>query len=117
MNENKIKPHIYSDIINMIAKNVHENAKAHGFWEKWKNDGECIALMHSELSEALEALRQNPRQQDEHCPEHLNVTVELADCVIRIFDYAEANGLNIGDALIAKHNYNCDRPYKHGKKI
>ena len=33
-----------------IQKLIHDNAKAHGFWEGERNDGEAIALMHSELS-------------------------------------------------------------------
>ncbi len=38
------------------AKEVHDTAREKGWWDKERNDGEMIALMHSELSEALEAL-------------------------------------------------------------
>ena len=48
-----------------LAKEIHQNAVDKGFWYEDRNEGECIALMHSELSEALEAVRHgNP--QDEH---------------------------------------------------
>lgn len=81
-----------------------------------RNDGEMIALMHSELSEALEGVRKD--KMDDHLPEHPNVTVELADCVIRILDYCAGRGLNIGQALVDKCGYNmvrADHSHEHRK--
>ena len=40
--------------INDLIREAHENAVAHGFWEEDRPFAEQIALMHSELSEALE---------------------------------------------------------------
>lgn len=40
-----------------FAKEVHENAKAHGWWEKPRSENEIRALIHSEWSEALEEAR------------------------------------------------------------
>ena len=37
-----------------FQKEVHQTAIDHGWWETDRNIGEQIALMHSELSEALE---------------------------------------------------------------
>lgn len=102
-------------VIAVIQQRVHQIAIEHGWWDEGRNDAECIALMHSELSEALEALRHG-RLMDEHCPKHENLTVELADCVIRIFDYAEARGLDLSGAMQDKIDYNEGRTHKHGNK-
>lgn len=103
------------DGINQMSWAVHQNAVAHGWWENPRNEGEMIALMHSELSEALEALRHgNPP--DDHCPELSGVEAEMADVVIRIGDFCKAKGIDLGRAIAIKHAYNIKRPHKHGGK-
>lgn len=98
-----------------IQCEVHENAVKHGWWDSERENGTCIALMHSELSEALEAMRKgNP--QDAHCPEFDAVTVELADCIIRIMDFAGKNHLPVASAIVHKHRHNIERPFMHGGK-
>ena len=53
-------------------------AKDHGWHETPRNDGEVLALIHCEVSEALQALRDgNPP--DHHCPKFSSLEVELAD--------------------------------------
>jgi NTP pyrophosphatase (non-canonical NTP hydrolase) len=94
----------------------HGVMRSKGFWKGEQNQGEKVALIHSELSEALEAIRSGyPR--DPKCPEFGNLEVELSDAVLRIMDFAEAYQLPVAQALLAKLEYNATRPHKHGKSF
>jgi len=104
-----------------IAIEVHKTAVDKGFYEH-KADGEvhrpsgtAIALMHSELSEVLEALRKPVQENSAKVPEFSEVEEELADVVIRVMDFQKAHGYRVQEAILAKMAYNKTRPHKHGK--
>ena len=109
--DNKTKEH-FAFTLNMLAKELHLANKK--WWTdlatgkpKKRNVGEMLMLCVSELGEALEGDRKD--LMDDHLPERKMIEVELADCVIRILDMAEGLGLNIGEALVEKHEYNQHR--------
>lgn len=78
-----------------------------GEWIADPNKGEKIALMHSELSEALEGARKG--LPDAHLPHRSAEEVEMADAVIRILDYCGRFNLDIGGAIAEKLRYNATR--------
>lgn len=97
-----------------IAQDVHATAKEKGFWDSERNVPEMLALIHSEISEALEALRSgNPPDRD--VPEFTNFEVELADAIVRIMDMSKGLNLDVAGALEAKIKFNRTRERLNGK--
>ena len=119
LSEKRMEEYFNEQFINHFASmsgSIHDNAAVHGWWDEPREDGTLIALIMSEAAEALEALRKGNKP-DEHCPQFSGAEVELADVVIRIMDMAEARGWNVAGAIVAKHEFNKTRPYKHGKEF
>lgn len=98
-----------------IQRAVHRNARDHGWWESDRNDGELLALIHSEVSELLEAIREgNP--ESVKIPGFSQAEEEAADVIIRLMDMARARKWRLAEAIVAKHEHNRGRPHKHGGK-
>lgn len=72
-----------------------------------RNVGELLMLCVSELSEALEGNRKN--LMDDKLPHRKMFEVEIADCMIRLFDICAGLGLDIEGAYHEKMAYNRTR--------
>jgi len=129
-------------MLNKLATEIHENTKSKGFFDSEKNIGEMLCLIHSEVSEALEADRKNhyckisasmlagladkdygisfndEKRSSEHFESLVKNTFEdeLADVVIRVLDLCAFKGIDIESHIKAKIRYNSGRQHKHGKK-
>lgn len=72
-----------------------------------RNKGELMMLMVSEIAEAMEGARKSLL--DDKLPHRTMEEVELADCLIRIFDYAGAHDLDLEGAYSEKRMFNKQR--------
>ena len=104
-----------------LVKEAHQTALEKGWWDKPRTVGDVIALIHSELSEALECYRRggteaivNVTLGENNKPE--GFFVELADAIIRIADLAGRYNVDLEEILRMKLEYNKNRPYRHGNK-
>jgi NTP pyrophosphatase (non-canonical NTP hydrolase) len=115
-----------SKSIAKLQKEIHDLAVEKGWWTDVKTQEpvnpedripEAIALIHSELSEALEEYRRGllaPYAVADGKPEGFGI--ELADAVIRIMDLCGALNIDLEERIDTKHKYNKTRPYRHGNK-
>ena len=95
-----------------IVQKAHDNAVKHGFWDPPLPFGTAIALIHSELSEALEEERAGRPLVWYHCTEG-----DPSLAVIRIADLCGHLGIDLDAVIAEKMAYNAGRPYKHGKRF
>jgi NTP pyrophosphatase (non-canonical NTP hydrolase) len=73
-----------------------------------------LCLVHSEVSEALEALRDGQMYYFGENGKPEGIASEIADTIIRLLDLSEALGIDIGQVIADKMNYNEHRAHKHG---
>lgn len=116
--------------LNNLSASIHKTNVEAGWWTDLatgeplnRNVGELLCLVHSEISEALEAYRKDLN--DDKLPHRKGFEVELADALIRIFDIAGKFMLDLDGAIEEKMTYNAkradhkkeNRQGKNGKKF
>ena len=111
--------------IGKLQKDIHDSNAVAGWWTDLTSGtnlveearkgtrlgkaivAEKLCLIHSEVSEAMEASRKN--LMDDKLTHRKGVEVELADAVIRILDLAGALELDLAGAIQEKLMYNQTR--------
>lgn len=125
--------------VNQLVQKYHETAKSKGWHEIPRSPAEIHMLIVTEIAEATEAYRNGlppvyvvNEQGEKVVPALMDMglidpdtchlkcegeAVELADAVIRIFDYFGARGWNMEHILTMKDMYNATRSHRHGGKV
>lgn len=105
-----------------LLAGIREAAEA---WFGPRTFGDDIALLHSEVSEMLEAFRVTGDARDqtsvdhagnEYNPKPEGVGAEAADVLVRLLDTCDRYGIDLFAEWRRKVDYNWTRPTRHGGK-
>jgi len=96
-----------SQAIEELVREATEIANSKGFHVTWDNVPKYLMLVVTELSEAMEAWRDDDFEAFKE---------EVADTLIRIFHICGDLKIDISNSIRVKMSVNKARPYKHGRK-
>lgn len=110
--------------IESLTEESYATAKEKGWWDNPdspdKHVGVQLMLMVSELAEAMEEHRHGRAVDEIYYGEDgkpEGIPVEMADVMIRIFDFCGHHKIKLSQAIEEKMAYNKTRPYRHGNKV
>lgn len=106
--------------IKELVEQSHQTAVRKDWWKTPRPFLELMALVHSEISEAVEDYRNGKpicALDYDTDGKPIGIPSELADVFIRIADLCGAHSINLEEAIEAKLRYNMTRPARHGDKL
>lgn len=114
--------------IEQLQDEIYEINVANGWYDSERSFGDCIALLHTEVSEAYEAYRQWKLEDataqaiasitgEPAIPKPEGVGSEFADVFIRLLDTSRRHGIDLRAEVVRKNAFNRTRGYRHGNKI
>jgi NTP pyrophosphatase (non-canonical NTP hydrolase) len=110
--------YLEEDLAN-LAQQVHQINVKNGWYDFKRTPGDEVALLHSEVAELFECIRNNQWTTSFEGEDNKPVGAhsECADILIRLMDFCNRYNINLGKEVETKLEYNKSRSYRHGGKV